>query len=308
MPPPSEFTQPLSKPFNIAVVGGGISGLTLTLALLKQRIPVTLYEAAPRFGEIGAGIAFGPNAQRAMSLISPYVYAGFERVATRNQWPSKKEVWFDFRYGESCGDRRKVGEKIYTLECEGGSTSVHRAHFLDEMVKLLPDGIANFNKRLVDFAQDDNGVVLKFQDGMEASHDALIGTDGIRSCVRMVLLGENNPAAKAVFSGKIAYRGLIPMDKAVELLGEEYAKNSQMYFGLHGHVLTFCIEKGKTMNGMQCFLLSVILMHPADCSKKWSRSTAAKAGIRSGGSFLRKWRGCTRTSKVGATRSRASSA
>ena len=255
MAPPSEFARPPSKPFSIAVVGGGIAGLTFTLGLLKQRIPVTLYEAASQFGEIGAGVSFGPNALRAMSLISPYVYEGFERVATRNQWASKKEVWFDFRYGDNCGGRRKVGEKIYTVKVEGGNTSVHRAHFLNEMVKLLPDGIATFNKRLIGFVQDDQGVVLKFQDGTEARHDALVGTDGIKSRVRMSLLGEENPAAKAVFSGKIAYRGLIPMDKAVELLGEEYAKNSQMYLGLQGHMLTFCIEKGKTMNGTQCFVI-----------------------------------------------------
>ena len=255
MASPSEFTQPPSKPFNIAIVGGGIAGLTLTLALLKQRIPVTLYESAPQFGEIGAGVSFGPNALHAMSLISPYVYEGFERVATHNQWPSKKEVWFDFRYRESCGGRRKVGEKIYTLKVGSGNTSVHRAHFVNEMVKLLPDGIALFNKRLIDFVQDDNGVVLKFQDGTEARHDALVGTDGIKSRVRIAMLGEENPAAKAVFSGKIAYRGLIPMDKAVKLLGEEYAKNSQMYLGLQGHVLTFCIEKGKTMNGTQYFVI-----------------------------------------------------
>lgn len=35
-----------SKPFSIAVVGGGISGLTLAIALLKHNIPITIYEAA----------------------------------------------------------------------------------------------------------------------------------------------------------------------------------------------------------------------------------------------------------------------
>ena len=44
MAPPSEFAQLPS-----AVVGG-IASLTLTLVLLKQRIPVTFYEVAPQFG------------------------------------------------------------------------------------------------------------------------------------------------------------------------------------------------------------------------------------------------------------------
>jgi salicylate hydroxylase len=38
------------------------------------------------------------------------------------------------------------------------------------------------------------------------------------------------------------------MDKAVGLLGDEVARNSQMYFGHHGHMLTFPIDHGKTMN------------------------------------------------------------
>jgi len=49
-------------PFKIAIVGGGIGGLCLALTLLHHNIPFQIYEAAPSFGEIGAGIMFGPNA------------------------------------------------------------------------------------------------------------------------------------------------------------------------------------------------------------------------------------------------------
>ncbi|KKY28392.1 putative mannitol 1-phosphate dehydrogenase [Phaeomoniella chlamydospora] len=261
MAPPQEFCQPPKKPFDIAVVGGGIAGLTLTLHLLLQGIPTTLYEQASQFGEIGAGVSVGPNASRAMNLISPHIRKGFENRATSNQWEENKGVWFDFRYGESCGGKREEGSLICRLECEGGQQSVHRAHFLDELVKLLPDNVAQFDKRVEDYQQDENGVLLEFHDGTTARHDAVIACDGIKSKVRRVLLGEDHPAAKAVFSGKYAYRGLIPMAEAEQLLGEELAKNSQMYFGRHGHVLTFSIEKGKTMN--------VVAFHSAD---EWKSS------------------------------------
>jgi salicylate hydroxylase len=184
-----------------------------------------------------------------MRLISPHIYQGFENRATHNQWSEKSQVWFDFRYGESCDGKRTVGEKIASLNCEGGQASVHRAHFLDEMVQLLPDGIAKFGKRCVDFEQGADGVLLKFQDGTIAKHDAVVGCDGIKSKMRAALLGQDDPATKAVFSGKYAYRGLIAMEKAESLLGEELAKNAQMYLGRHGHVLTFSIQKGQTMNG-----------------------------------------------------------
>lgn len=57
--------MPASNPFDIAIVGGGISGLTLAISLYKQNVPVTVYESASKFGEIGAGVGFGPNAVRA---------------------------------------------------------------------------------------------------------------------------------------------------------------------------------------------------------------------------------------------------
>jgi salicylate hydroxylase len=56
MTPPPEFTQSPNKSFTVGVVGGGIGGLTLALALLKNHVPVTLYEAAPKFGEIGESL------------------------------------------------------------------------------------------------------------------------------------------------------------------------------------------------------------------------------------------------------------
>ncbi|KAF6831625.1 mannitol 1-phosphate dehydrogenase [Colletotrichum plurivorum] len=248
MTPPPEFSQPPTKPFTVAVVGGGIAGLTLALQLLLNRVPVTLYEQAPAFGEIGAGVSFGPNALRAMSLISPHVRAAFENQATYNQSEDHRGVWFSFRYGETCEGRHAEGELVHRLECETGQTSVHRAHFLDELVGLLPEGVARFGKRAVGYEDDGKGVVLKFADGTTAQHDAVIACDGIKSRLRGVMLGEASPAAKPVFSGKYAYRGLIPMDQAREALGEELASNAQIYLGRHGHVLTFSVAKGKIMN------------------------------------------------------------
>ena len=55
-------------PFSVALVGGGITGITLTIALLKRGIDVKIYEQAHEFSEIGAGIAFSPNAKQAMLI------------------------------------------------------------------------------------------------------------------------------------------------------------------------------------------------------------------------------------------------
>lgn len=246
MAPPDEFSRPPTKSFNVAIVGGGISGLILALSLLPHGVPVTLYEAASKFGEIGAGVSFGPNASRAMKLISPHVHDAFEACATRNQSKEKTGTWFDFRYGEDCGGKRKVGETITIVDCDGGQASVHRAHFLDELVKLLPEGIAKFGYRVTDFVDEgDQGITIQFANGEKARHDAVIGCDGIKSKIRSCLLGNSHPSAHAVYSGKYAYRGLIPMDQAINLLGEDLAQNAQMYLGQHGFVPPASCQNGR---------------------------------------------------------------
>ena len=243
------------KPLDIAVVGGGIAGLTLVIGLLKQNIQVTCYEAAHHFGEIGAGVALGPNSVRAMALIDPAIKDAFNKVATSNQWESKKNLWVDVRYGEDEGENGRTGKLIHSVECSGGQATLHRADFLDEMVKLVPTSIARFGKRLVGLEDlGHEGLRLRFRDGTEATHHTVIGCDGIKSVTRQYILGPKNPAAHAVFTGKYCYRGLLPMDKAVPVLGDELAKNNTLYIGHHKHIIMFPVQKGRTMNGECIFL------------------------------------------------------
>lgn len=100
--------------------------------------------------------------------------------------------------------------------------------------------------------------MLHFADGTTARHTAVLGCDGIKSRVRPIVLQGSDPAA-AVFSGKYAYRGLVPMDKAVEILGDEEPKTAQLHLGYHGHVLTFPIANGKILNGTWRVVRSTLL-------------------------------------------------
>jgi salicylate hydroxylase len=49
---------------SVIVVGGGIGGLAVSLALAKKGVSVRLFEQAPEIKEIGAGIQLGPNVFR----------------------------------------------------------------------------------------------------------------------------------------------------------------------------------------------------------------------------------------------------
>src|SRR4051795_1608786 len=56
----------MARTAKIAIIGGGIGGLTAAQALLRKGFEVAVYEAAPELKEIGAGVALGPNAMKAL--------------------------------------------------------------------------------------------------------------------------------------------------------------------------------------------------------------------------------------------------
>src|SRR4249920_3560978 len=64
-------------PLKIAVIGGGIGGLTAALSLRQAGFEVDVYEQAPELTEIGGGINMGPNAVRVLRRLS--LGAGLDR-------------------------------------------------------------------------------------------------------------------------------------------------------------------------------------------------------------------------------------
>lgn len=105
-----------------------------------------------------------------------------------------------------------------------------------------------------------NIVRLGFEDGTIAEASTAIGCDGVKSRVRQSLFGKENGAT---FTGKYAYRGLLPMSKAIDLVGEKLARNSQAYLGYGGYVLTMPVELGAIMN--------VVAFHTA-ADRNWDDS------------------------------------
>lgn len=231
-----------NKPSSIAIVGGGIGGLCLAIGLANhQHLRVSIFEAASAFTEIGAGLALGPNAQQALRLLSHAAERAFRNQATANSSPEFSNTWFDFRRGID-------GLSLGKMENKTGQQTVHRAKFLDELAKLIPQGVAHFGKRLARLEETGlSDILLHFTDGTTATADCVIGADGVHSTVRKHLLGAATPAATPVFSGIVAYRGLIPIEVADEVLGE-YAHNAYLWCGKGGMVMSYPIDFGRLVN------------------------------------------------------------
>ncbi|KAF4210922.1 hypothetical protein CNMCM5878_003420 [Aspergillus fumigatiaffinis] len=235
-----------NKKIEVAVIGGGIAGLCVVIGLLKYKhLNVKIYEAAPKFSEIGAGLALAPNGQRAMKLIDEAIDAAFSVQATSNVWESQRTTWFQIRTGVE-----GQGEELITAPTnETGQRTVHRALFLDELVKLVPKKICHFGKRVeLILDKGDDGITIHFKDGTTANADYVIGADGVHSPTRRFILGRDHPATNPQFTHTVAYRGLVPMERAKQVLKAEYAENSFIWLNKDQAISTYPISFGKIMN------------------------------------------------------------
>jgi len=242
------MTTATTRHHSIAIVGGGICGLILAIGLLRREIPFHIFEASSQLSEIGAGIALNQNGISALSKISPELLVTFNHMVTKNADLEEEDVWINFHRGDDTGEL--IASVKSTGEPKTGMSSVHRGQFLAALAALVPPKCITFSAKLtkLEYLPSKN-VRLLFENGAVEEAEAVIGCDGIRSRVRQILLGtEFGPR----FTGKYAYRGLVPMEDAKAALGAYAASNSHMYLNYGGHVLTYQIDKGATMNVVAC--------------------------------------------------------
>jgi salicylate hydroxylase len=177
----SQSCKSSDEQLEIAIIGGGIAGLSLALGLVTRNINFRVYERASGFREIGAGIGFTPNAERAMKVIDSQIHAAFKKVATPNT--SDWFHWVDGHSEEGDDARLTEDEDIFKLYLgERGFEGCHRADFLDELVRLIPTERIALQKHLSHILDrgDEEKLLLKFHDGTETQAD--LGTIDIFPC------------------------------------------------------------------------------------------------------------------------------
>ncbi|KAJ0120658.1 mannitol 1-phosphate dehydrogenase protein [Diaporthe amygdali] len=253
-------TSAHTKPFTIAIVGGGIGGIALGIGLAARNVPFHIYESAPSFGEIGAGVTFGPNVIRAIHSLSPAMLRAYAKHVTTNESPELADTFLTYRRGwvPNGEQETRIPAKIFNLvgkvqEIDGMvfpvRCCVHRAKLLDELVKLLPEGSASFNKTFVSFTENegglDDGVHLKFADGSAATASAVVGCDGIKSATRKLLHGED---AEPIYAGLFGYRAMVPRDDYEKVMGKELAGTGNLLLYPSGYTIAYPVEHGSALN------------------------------------------------------------
>jgi salicylate hydroxylase len=207
------------------VVGGGIGGIATAVALARAGIDVQVYEQARELTEVGAGVSLAPNGLRMLDTLG--VGDGIARLGARH-------VSTQLRLA----DGRPARHEPHQFAQPGRNVGIHRADLLALLAERLPSGTVRTAHRCTGFRSDGHAATVSFEDGTSATADVVIGADGIHS----VLQGFVVEPAEPVFSGVVAYRGLVPA------MAGYPAGTMRMWVGESKHFLVFPVRAGRLLN------------------------------------------------------------
>jgi 2-polyprenyl-6-methoxyphenol hydroxylase-like FAD-dependent oxidoreductase len=189
---------------DIIIVGGGIGGLTLGLALHAAGIPCRIFESAPEIRAVGVGINLLPHATKELAAL------GLEGDLARVAIATRDATFFN-RFGQLIYQEPLGRAAGY----DHPQFSIHRGDLQMALLEVFRGRAGaeriHTNHHCIGFEQDDSGVSVHFSAGAggPASRTvrgrALVACDGINSVVRKQLFpGEGEPR----YSGVNMWRGV----------------------------------------------------------------------------------------------------
>jgi len=180
----------------IAIIGGGIGGLTAAVALARKGLAAEVYEQAPVLEEVGAGVGLGPNALTALAPIGLADKVAQLTVKLDGQGIKRPDgAWLLRIPGEVMAQRWGAGPVL-----------VHRAELQQLLAAELGPSVIHLGARCTGFEDSGQAVTAHFADGRKVQADVLVGADGVHSAVRAQLFG---PAALR-YRGYTAVRSITP--------------------------------------------------------------------------------------------------
>lgn len=190
----------------LLIAGAGLGGLTAALALRKAGFEVEVHEAARELGEVGAGLTLSRGAQ------SVFRELGLQDRVAALACRSMALPFVHYRTGRILNGAIDTASGAPDDGTADVARQIHRADLHGVLVEAFAasgPGVVT-DHRLTGLEQCASGVVAQFANGDSARGDALIAADGVRSATRELLLGADTPR----FTGQIAYRFLVPIERA----------------------------------------------------------------------------------------------
>jgi 2-polyprenyl-6-methoxyphenol hydroxylase-like FAD-dependent oxidoreductase len=206
----------MSSSRKVLVVGGGIAGLTLSVALRRRGIAVDVVELQPRWDILGVGISLTGPTLRALAGIGLLdrcvkVAFGFDRIVLADA----------------------AGREVGTLAMPRlagpdypATVAIARSALHDVLIRAAQELGASVTLGATVAALDQRGdaVAVEFSNGTRAAYDLVVGCDGIHSTVRRLAFDQ---VPDASFTGLAVWRATMPRPAAIDCMRVFYGRNTK---------------------------------------------------------------------------------
>jgi salicylate hydroxylase/6-hydroxynicotinate 3-monooxygenase len=220
-----------TKKLSVAIIGAGMGGLATAAALRRAGIDADVFEQAPRFARLGAGIQIGCNAMkvvRGLGLEERLRAEAFYPRSWNNRDFDTGAVRFDMIFGASAEERYGAP---YLLG--------HRGDLHSALASAVPSEAIHLGHELTRLeSRPDDSVVLTFANGKVAGADAVVAADGVHSLVRDILFGTDQPS----FTGRIAHRTVFP----AALLEGQAIDDCTKWWGPDRHIVIYYVKPDRS--------------------------------------------------------------
>jgi len=223
------------------VSGGGIGGLVTAYALASKGFQVRVFEQAPEFRELGAGIQLGPNIFRALERI------GLKVDMLSDAWKPGRLEMRDALTGAEITSV-PLGEE-FIARFKQPYAVTHRADIHGVYLKACQGSnliSLETSRRVDDFIDHGDSVSIQLEGGEEARGRALIGCDGMWSKIRQKVVGDGAPRV----SGHIAYRAVL---KREEVPDDLWSPDVMLWAGPKTHFVHYPLRRGTLYNLVAVF-------------------------------------------------------
>ncbi|NBW78903.1 MAG: 3-hydroxybenzoate 6-monooxygenase [Betaproteobacteria bacterium] len=225
----------------VLISGGGIGGLAAASLLAQDGHQVTVFEQAPEFGEIGAGIQLGPN------IFKMFEYLGMTDAITQVAFFPPGLGMNDIRTGEAVV-RVPLGDATHRVYGYPYGV-IYRADLHNVFLQRcqnLPNITLRTNAKVERFTQSAQGVQVHLGNGEVVDGTVLIGADGMWSKIREAVVGDGKPRV----SGHIAYRAVL---KKEDVPAELWSDDVLLWGGEKTHLVHYPMRRGELFNLVAVF-------------------------------------------------------
>jgi salicylate hydroxylase len=222
-----------TKPFRVAIAGGGIGGIATALALSEHGIASDVYERRATFPEEGAGIQIGPNGTRILRRLGVA-----ELLEGRAATPDALSV----REGKTGRELTRLPLGPWIAERHGAPYwTAHRKDLhwaLRERANATPLIELRTGVEISSFANQNDSIRATGSSGEALSASALVCTDGLWSNLRNKVV----PGTRPNPVGKAAFRCVIPAD---DLTAELTPNAVHIWLAPGVHVVHYPVNAGR---------------------------------------------------------------